>query len=456
MTGAILAIVSVVPASAALDSDLQCHLGAYQLSDGRSVAITGFDGSPHDLRFLLSSGEYGRLVSTRAGSDYQMRSPTGEAYGSVSFMLCPRGELNFQELGKSALSGRKLPLAVTRTSFENAETRLAGKLVMPADGKASAIVVWVEGSNDDPSTDDVDWQFVLPLHGIGVFVYDKRGTGQSRGEVSADFYLRAADTAAAVREARRLAPGIQRFGVFGGSQGGWVAPLTATLTPLDFVVVGYGLAEGVTAQDRDEVEEEVRAAGFGEDVIPKVREITDVTTRIVKSGWQSGYRDLAAVEQKYSNEPWFKAITTENGYTGVMLKTPISKIRTMGPKLDKHVSFNYNPRPVIESIRSRQLWILGGADRTAPNARTIAILKDIQSRRHDLDLVVYVHADHGLTETFESRGVVRHRYPTRLTEVIANWISSNALPAAAGNPVIVRPNSHREPTRSQQSTQHEP
>src|SRR5579871_524286 len=377
--------------------------------------------------------------SRRRAATNGMRAPKGEIYGTVSFSPCALGELVVREEGQPALSGRKLPLAVTRTWFDSAGTRLSGKLVMPADGNAKAVVVWVEGSNDDPSTDDLDWQFVLPLHGIGVFVYDKRGTGGSQGELSADFYVRATDTAAAAKEVRRLTPSVQRVGVFGGSQGGWVAPLAATLVPLDFVIVGYGLAEGVTAQDRDDVEEEVRAAGYGDDAMPKVREITDATTRIVKSEWTIGYGELAIAEKKYSAEPWYKAITSENGYTGLMLKAPIDQIRTMGPKLDKHVSFNYDPRPVLETIRSRQLWVLGGADRTAPNARTIEILHDIQTRRHDLDLVVYKRADHGLVETFESGGIERHRWPAGLAELIANWIVSNSLPPPDGDLAVMRP-----------------
>jgi len=438
MTVALVGAATSIPAAGNLDPGLQCRLGAYRLSDGRSLAVTGFDGSPHDLRYLLSSGEYGQLSAT-PGGDYNLRAPKGETYGSVSFAPCAKGEAEIREEGRHALSGRKLPLQISRVFFESAGAHLFGTLVMPTDGSASAVVVWVEGSNDDPSTDDLDWQFVLPLNGIGVFVYDKRGTGQSGGQVSADFYVRAADTAAAAKEARQLAPEAQRFGVFGGSQGGWVAPLAATLTPLDFVIVGYGLAEGVTAQDRDEVEEEVRAAGFGDNVIPKVREITDATTRIVKSGWTSGYDELTAVEKKYSGEPWFKAITTENGYTGMMLKAPVDQIRTMGPKLDKHVSFNYDPRPVIESIRPRQLWILGGADHTAPNARTIEILKQIQTSRSDLDLVVYEDADHGLTETFESNGITRHRYPAGLSDLITNWITQGKLPRSRNGLAVMHP-----------------
>jgi hypothetical protein len=425
-------------AAGGLDPALQCRLGAYRLDDGRLVAINGFGSTQHDLRYLLSSGEYGHLAWV-SGRTYQMRTPKGETYGSVAFSGCARGKMVFRLAGSQALTGHQLPLPTRETSFDSAGIRLQGKLVMPAGGKASAIVVWVEGSDDDASTDTVDWQFVLPTHGIGVFVYDKRGTGRSGGEVSADFYVRAADTAAAVKEARQLAPQVYRFGLFGGSQGGWVAPLAATLTPVNFVIVGYGLAEGVSAQDRDEVEEEVRAAGYGDDVIQNVRQITDATTRIVKSGWKDGYEELAALERKYAGAPWLKAIESENGYTGIMLKTPVDQIKTMGPRLDRHVSFNYDPQPVIETIRPRQLWVLGGADRTAPNAKTIEILRDIQTRRRDLDLVVYNDADHGLVETFDRAGISRHRYPANLPDLLARWILQDALPVSEGALTIIRP-----------------
>jgi uncharacterized protein len=418
LAAAAFATLLAGPAAADLAADANCRPGAYALSDGRSAAIAGFDGSGRDLRFALSSGEYGRMAWT-SGGDYALGAPS--RYGSAAFPDCDT--LRFHETGKAEITGHKIVLPATDTFFDSDGTRLHGKLVMPQSGKAGAIVVWVQGSDDDPASDDEALQYELPLKGIGVFVYDKRGTGKSGGELSADFYVRAADTAKAALEAHRLAPEAARIGTYGGSQGGWVAPLAATKARLDFVIVGYGLAEGVTAQDRDEVEEQVRAAGFGDAEIAKVREITAATARIVKSEWKSGYDELAALERKYQGEPWYKAIAGENGYTAIMLKTPLDQIKTMGPKLDKHVSFAYDPRPVIETISARQLWILGGADRTAPSARTIAILGEIQKKRHDLDVVVYKDADHGIVETFTSRGVERHRHPADLTDRIARWIS---------------------------------
>src|SRR6202012_395546 len=108
--------------------------------------------------------------------------------------------------------------------------------------------------------------------------------------------------------------------------------------------------------------------------------------------------------------------------TAIMLKTPIEKIREMGPKLDKHVSFNYDPRPVVASIAPRQLWVLGGADRTTPNIATLRILEDIQKSKSNLDIAIYRDADHGIEEMFSTAGAKRRRYPESLFALVANWM----------------------------------
>jgi uncharacterized protein len=421
--------------TALMSPDAACHLGSYALSDGRMLAIVGYEGTPRDLEYVLSSGEFGHLAYL-SPDHYRLGAEPG--YGAVTFTDCKGAVMSFAERDKPELDGMRAPLVMRDVMFPSHATQLHGKRVLPASGKPTAIVVWIQGSDDDPATNDAEWQFLLPAHGIGVFVYDKRASGLSGGELSADFYVRADDTAAAVNEARKLVPPGTPVGVFGGSQGGWIAPLTATRTSVDFVIVGYGLAEGVTAQDRDEVEEQLLEAGYGADVIAKARLLTDATTRIVKSGWQDGWDEFDTLKETYSSEPWFKIVSSVNGFTGAMLQAPTDKIRELGPKLDKHISFNYDPKPVIEHIVPRQLWILGGSDRTAPSARTIAIIKDIQTRKAALDLAVYADADHGIVESFATSGVSRHRHPEGYFDLIANWVKADALPTDTDNLAIFR------------------
>lgn len=173
-----------------LDAALRCRLGAYALPDRTFVTITGRGGSPRDLQYTLSSGEFGTL---REGADgaYAARTLT------IAFEACDTGRLTLTR-GQVETPGVRLPLVQTETAFASADgVQLHGKLVLPADGPARSLAVWIDGSNNDPSTDDAVWQYELARRGVAVFVYDKRGTGTSGGALSADFQVRAQDTAAA-------------------------------------------------------------------------------------------------------------------------------------------------------------------------------------------------------------------------------------------------------------------
>lgn len=396
-----------------LDPDLQCRLGAYTLPDGRFLSITGSGGHPRDLRYGRSEGGLGKLVEQPDGG-YVSSTPPRVA---LRFKPCVTGVVRLE----NGTQGRRLPLIVRETTFRSGDVELRGKLVLPSGGKAQAVAVWIGGSNNDPDTDDMGWQFELARRGVGVFIYDKRGTGGSGGAQTADFHLRATDAAAAVREARRLASRVGKVGVIGGSQGGWVAPLVATLTPLDFVVPAFAMAEGPPAQDRAVVEGQLRQAGFDDAVLTKAGEVTAATERVVRSNFTDGFEALEAVKLKYAGEPWLAAIQPRS-YTGVLLRTTSDEARQAGPALSQGLTFDYEPRPIIETIKPRQLWLLGGRDRQAPSAGTVKVLTEIQRARSDLDVVVFPEADHGLIEKSNGPEGDITSYPTGLFDLMANWI----------------------------------
>lgn len=240
--------------------------------------------------------------------------------------------------------------------------------------------------------------------------------------------MRARDTAAAVKETRRLAPGIRRVGVIGGSQGGWVAPIAATLLHVDFVIPAFAMAEGPIAQDRELVELQLRQAGFAEAELVESRQLTAITERTVRSNMQDGLAELDAFKSKYANAPWFSAIQPRS-YTGLFLKFSSAEIKSVGPAMAQGLTFNHNPRPIIESIKPRQLWLLGGSDQQAPNAGTQTILRQIQATRPNIAVVVFPKADHGIVEQTKSVDGVTIAYSALLFDVAANWIKFQKLPA---------------------------
>lgn len=404
-----------------LDRDLRCLLGVYTLPAGRSLTITGVGGRPRDFQYTFSDGSFGVL---HAGADGTFTAATL----TVRFAPCSTGTLTLAR-GGIAEQGVNLRLVEKETTFTSGGVPLHGKLVLPAKGYAKFAAVWIEGSNNDPSTDDAIWQYELARRGVAVFVYDKRGTGASGGTPSSDFHVRARDTAAAVGEMRRLAPGIRGVGVIGGSQGGWVAPLTATLARLNFVIPAFAMAEGPIAQDRELVAMQLTQAGFGDAASVEARELTAITERIVRSNMRDGFAELDAFKARHGDAKWLKAIQPRS-YTGLFLTLSSAEIKANGPALAQELSFAYEPRHVIETIKPRQLWLLGGSDRQAPNAVTQTILRRLQQRGSDIAVVVFPKADHGLIERSKVAAGGATAYSSQLFDVTADWIKTRKLPAS--------------------------
>ncbi len=427
-------VAGPLPAYAALDAvvqtrleaELRCLLGVYALPLRRSVTITVNDGQPRGLRYTLSNGQFGNLQELANGS-----------YANGSFVIrfepCSAGTMRLTQ-GELVEQGQRLRLVERVTTFTSDGLQLHGKLVLPTGGHARALAVWIEGSNNNPSTDDSVWQYELARRGVAVFVYDKRGTGASTGAPLSDFHARARDTAAAVKEARRLAPGVRRVGVIGASQGGWVAPLAATLVPLDFVVAAFALAQGPIAQDQALVAQQLREAGFDAAIQVKAKELTAITEKIVRSNMQDGldgdsFAELDAFKSKHAGAAWLDAIQPRS-YTGLFLKFSSQQIRANGPALAQGLRFDYEPQPVIEAIKPRQLWLLGGSDRQAPNAATQAILRDMQQKGRSIAVVVFPNADHGLIEPIRTANGVAQAYSAKLFDLTADWINDKKLPAS--------------------------
>jgi pimeloyl-ACP methyl ester carboxylesterase len=228
---------------------------------------------------------------------------------------------------------------------------------------------------------------------------------------------------AALTTARKLAGQLAgEVGFVGGSQAGWIEPLAAMKVKTDFVLVGFGLVESPLAEDREEVFDDLRSAGYDEDVIAKAREITDATAKVMSSGFTQGFEELDAVRAKYGSEPWYEKIKGE--YSGDLLRYPNWLLRLVGPWFDMGTSWTYDPRPALEAYHGPHLWVLAGRDSVAPSEITLRILREVQASHPNLDIVVFPNTDHGIVEFEEKDG---ERTPTRFADgyfqLLADWIN---------------------------------
>jgi dienelactone hydrolase len=368
-----------------------CHTGVYRLADGGLVDVGPI--SDGGLRWRLMDGRTGKLTPKDEGWESHVGwsdRPDGVA---VAFGACEEARIRF-----AGQDGRKVQVAVQETTFTgDGGTTLAGRLVMPPGDGPVPVIVMVHGSEDYSARQFYAEPRLWPAQGVGVFVYDKRGTGGSDGKYTQDFHVLARDGAAAVAEARRLAgKRIARLGVDGGSQGGWIGPLAATLTPVDFVIARYGMAESALAENRGEVLRGLADKGYGPDVLAKAGEVADATGKIMASDFKDGWEEVAALKRRYGAEPWWKDLDGE--FTGDLLKYPPFAVKIMGPLQSQHTSWEYDPMPTLARVNAPMLWVLAAEDREAPEAETRRRLLSLAEAGRPITVLEFPATDHGIRE----------------------------------------------------------
>lgn len=424
-------------APAADDRTGDCRIGTYHLRDGTDVDIGATDG-PH-LRWRRRDGTSGELTEASDGTWTSAFGWTERPDGKrVSFSDCAKGEISFD-----GVKGKRIAFAVTETKFQGAGVSLAGRLVMPKGNSRVPIVVLIHGSEHNSARDFYTLQRQFPTEGIGAFVYDKRGTGASAGRYTQDYLLLANDAIAAVHEAKRLAgKRAGRIGYQGGSQGGWVAPLAAKIEPVDFIIVGFGLAVSPLDEDREAIALDMTRHGYGADVMAKAMEVADATAAILLSDFREGYDRLDAVRARYANEPWFKYV--HGDITFALLEMSQAQLRERGPELLPHVPAQYDPMPVLRNLEVPQLWILGSDDTDAPSAETEHRLRALADEGKPIVTAVFPHADHGIYE-YETKADgtrVSTRNPDGYFAMMRDFIRTGRVGKRYGTSVIFQSGRH--------------
>lgn len=414
------------PAAEAVD---RCVVGTYLLEDGTDIDIGPGEGDK--LRWRRKDGTTGELAKDKEGIWISTLGWTGRPDGKraslADCIVVPRA-MTFD-----GVAGRKLELKQIDTRFAGAGVTLSGRLTLPPGSGRIPIVVLIHGAEHSSALESYSLQRQFASEGIGVFAYDKRGTGTSGGQYTQDYLLLANDAIAAMREAKRLAGArTGRVGYQAGSQGGWVAPLAARIEPVDFLIIGFGLAVSPLDEDREAIAFDMERNGYGPDVMAKAMRVADASSAILLSNFTEGYEALERIKQEYSAEAWFKHM--RGNVTWYLLATPAEEIRRDGPGLLAGLPMQYDPMPVLQNLSVPQLWILGGQDRDAPPAETLRRLSRLKSESRPIITAVYPLADHGIYEyeTQQDGERVSTRNPDGYFLMMRDYILRGRLEASYG------------------------
>ncbi len=422
------ALLATLPAAASASED--CHVGAYRLSDGRVVDIAPTDGP--GLRWRLFDGETGALQRQAYGSWRSSFGWTERPDGKqVSFAGCATGALRF-----AGFAGRRIPLVATEATFQSHGAELRGRLVLPPGRGRVPIVVLTHGAEHDSARQFYFLQRMLPAAGVGAFVYDKRGTGGSGGQYTQDFDVLADDLVAATRQARRLAgPRAGRVGFQGGSAGGWVEPKAAARTPVDFVIVSFGLAVSVIDEDQEEVALEMSLKGHTADEIAKAQEVAAAAEAVIASAFTEGFDRFDEVRAKYRDAPWYKDL--HGNFTWALLPYSTAELKEKAKAFTWGTPFHYDPMPTLRAATTPQLWVLGGDDLEAPSAETSRRIRQLIVEGRPFTLAIEPGAEHGMTEYEMKAGErVSTRYPSGYFQMMRDFARDGRLSKPYGRAEI--------------------
>jgi len=381
--------------------------GAYRLDDGQLVMIAPREGEV--LRYRMMDGRSSALwpvadLSYEAGPGWQEREPVEV---KLDFIEPPKGqpftEFRWQPTGGSEQRGRRIDLPEITSTIPAGELELRSKLVLPLGEPPFPAVVLVHGSGADSAVDTYFMPYLFATHGIATLVYDKRGTGGSTGTYNQNFHLLSDDTVA-VAEWLRGRPEIDpdRIHLAGYSQGGWIAPLTASKSDaIHSLLINYGPMVPITEEDRWGYRYVLQQKGFGEDALADADRINEVLGAIVDHG-EDRWDELYVLLDQAEGTDWYEAVTGSDSMLGFIAETDMPKwmgrlyYKWMTRGDEVFVDRLYDPFPVVAKLDNPSLWIFGDEDSSMPSGDSIDKLEILREDGRPIEVEVFPHAEHGI------------------------------------------------------------
>lgn len=394
-------------ARAAKGADFDAHRGLYE-REGRLLWVGRMSEVRRQPAFIdAHSGRFGILYPESANASFVGRS------AFIPFPVTSRFVFGGNSVTRDGVTYRRADCCdEEEVTWQSGAATLSGTLIKPRQAKGPVpLVVMLHGSGGAVRTYFSSLPYLLAHRGIASLVYDKRGSGKSSGNRhTATFYDLADD---ATRGAQLLAarPDIdaRRIGVYGHSQGGWIAPLAAfRWSGFRFAVSAAGPAVTVDEEIRNEKRAAMRAAGLPpEDARSAMRAIDlyfDV--RLRRATWD----ELARAIEEAKGTAYDRFIFHPKSEADVLRDLE-----------------DYDPEPVLRSLRVPLLALYGGKDPAVTPEANAPLM-----RRYNRGITVRVfeHADH---DFFDARQeyVLRDRYAEGYLQFLVDWITARGGRATA-------------------------
>lgn len=366
------------PASA---EELARLAGGYRSADGGVVLVAPVgDGlKVVDLatgRLRVAWGEPGHAGEFLAALPLAGARPPALASARFSFA----GEaLVWREAGERRATRVRLADS-SRVEIASGAVRLAATLAVPVGVAGAPAVVMIGGSGCTLRSDADHVQAALLAHGIAVLAADKRGCGESTGdEASASYDDLIGDASALVAWlARQPAIDPAKIGVWGSSEGAWLASVVAQRAHAAFALLVSGTHLRGPEQTAYWTGRSMANDGFAP---AEVAAAGDYMRRLIAVGdaGGKGWEEL---------EPRIRAARGARWAEHVVLPETLADL--LGWK-----GYGFRPEEALAALRVPTLAVWGEADENVPaaaSARRFGEIFAASGVRHRLE--IYPRANH--------------------------------------------------------------
>jgi len=277
---------------------------------------------------------------------------------------------------------------------------LAATLYVPEENSRRLGVVILHGSGDWDRHAPIPRRMIdcLLEAGLVVLDFDKRGIGGSTGTYSDNINLeeRAVDAAAAIRMLRAR-PEVDRVGLWGVSQGGWVGTMIAARDPdLAFAILVSSPGVSPVEQMLYQRMERLRDEGWTDAEVEEAWPLRRLLWDYYRTG--EGRDELERSWSAARARPWFPKLNWGE-------QPPTRDALNSGQRSFYQVTGIYDPVPDLERISTPLLCFFGAKDRHIPVEASIAALRGALGRNPGARATIELlpEAGHGMQIVAGSR-----------------------------------------------------
>ena len=410
---------------------LERFTGVYAITPGQFLYIQPWPGGDGTLLYTSEEGQLRVLTFAApnvftAGPGLLLRSPVEL---KISFAENSQGQITrlirrgsgIRDATASKLDSYRLE----NVSFRGAAGTIAGVLLSPPGAGPHPAIVLIHGTGRTDRYNVLPIAHFLVSHGVALLGYDKRGVGGSVGDwrtASLDDLAADAVSAAEYLQGRKeIDP--KRIGVFGASQGGWVAPLAASKSAgksggIAFVMAVSGPAMSPAEVELARLEYALRSRGTSEDDTRDALELVKRADDVARG--RESWASFQVFLDRAKGAPWFRFVSVPLSADSWLLEHW------------RRMPLDYDPVPVIAKLRAPVLSMFGALDETVlPDknaARWRAALN--AGRNKSYAIQIFPNANHMLLEAqtgSEEEFPVLQRFVPDFQTTVLDWLRAHGI-----------------------------